>query len=132
MEYITFINQIETKLKIENQQLTSGRKMRLKAVRYYFQLLSKGHAKFKSKLNCRRTFKSWVWFARCVRSWAKAFKTMVMFLKVTVDNILKGTVFLMMKMFNQKYHYTCNNINVTLMLIVFVILFVKKIFLSLV
>ncbi|CAB4384472.1 unnamed protein product [Rhizophagus irregularis] len=44
MKYVTFINQIETKLKTENQQLTSGHKMRLKAVQYYFQLLSKGHA----------------------------------------------------------------------------------------
>ena len=35
MKYITFINQIENKLKIESQQLTSGHRMRLKAVGYH-------------------------------------------------------------------------------------------------
>jgi hypothetical protein len=35
-------------LKIKNQQLTLGHKMQLKAVQYYFQLFSKGHAKLKA------------------------------------------------------------------------------------
>ncbi|PKK56901.1 hypothetical protein RhiirC2_799081, partial [Rhizophagus irregularis] len=74
MKYVTFINQIETKLKTENQQLTSGHKMRLKAVQYYFQLLSKGHAKLKASQTVAELLNRGVWFARCVRSWAKAFK----------------------------------------------------------
>ncbi|GBB98814.1 hypothetical protein RclHR1_03330011 [Rhizophagus clarus] len=47
IKYASFINQIEDKLKIKDQQLTPGYKMRLKAVQYYFQLLRKGHAKLK-------------------------------------------------------------------------------------
>ena len=48
--------------------------MRLKAVQYYFQLLSKRHAKLKASQTVAELLNHEVWFARCVRSWAKTFK----------------------------------------------------------
>lgn len=45
IKYTPFIEQIENKLKIEDQQLTSGHKIRLKATQYYFHLLERGHSK---------------------------------------------------------------------------------------
>ncbi|GES72956.1 hypothetical protein RCL_jg15606.t1 [Rhizophagus clarus] len=74
IKYASFINQIEDKLKIKDQQLTPGYKMRLKAVQYYFQLLRKGHAKLKASQIVAELLNRGLWFARCVRSWAKAFK----------------------------------------------------------
>ncbi|POG53557.1 hypothetical protein GLOIN_2v1489476, partial [Rhizophagus irregularis DAOM 181602=DAOM 197198] len=62
------------KLKIEDQQLTSGHKMRLKATQYYFHLLERGHSKLNASQMVAEMLNRGVWFARCVRSWAKAFK----------------------------------------------------------
>jgi hypothetical protein len=100
---LSFIDQIENKLKINDQQLTLEYKMWLKAVQYYFQLLRKGHAKLKANQIVAKLLNHGIWFARCVRSWTKAFKNYGDISKDNrrqVDNILKEAVFLMMKIFN--------------------------------
>ncbi|CAG8626854.1 14094_t:CDS:2 [Funneliformis caledonium] len=48
--FIRYTMAIENKLKIEDKHLTSGHKLRLKAIQYYLQLLNKGHAKSWSKV----------------------------------------------------------------------------------
>ncbi|EXX64275.1 hypothetical protein RirG_144340 [Rhizophagus irregularis DAOM 197198w] len=62
-------NQNEGELKEKN-----GHKMRLKATQYYFHLLERGHSKLNASQMVAEMLNRGVWFARCVRSWAKAFK----------------------------------------------------------
>ncbi len=72
-QFNALINIIEDKLKLENEYLTPGYKLRLKAVQHYLQLLNKGHAKLKASQTIADLLNRGIWFARCVRSWAKAF-----------------------------------------------------------
>ncbi|CAB4391219.1 unnamed protein product [Rhizophagus irregularis] len=67
IKYIPFIEKIEDKLKIEDQQLTSGHKMRLKATQYYFHLLEREHSKLNASQMVAEMLNRGVWFARCVR-----------------------------------------------------------------
>jgi hypothetical protein len=69
----TLINVIEDKLKIENNHLTPGYKLRLIAVQHYLQLLNKGHAKLEASQIVADLLNKGIWFARCVRSWAKEY-----------------------------------------------------------
>ncbi|PKC67805.1 hypothetical protein RhiirA1_457957 [Rhizophagus irregularis] len=68
IKYIPFIEKIENKIKIKDQQLTSGHKMRLKATQYYFHLLEKGHSKLNASQMVAEMLNRGVWFACCVRS----------------------------------------------------------------
>ncbi|CAG8777444.1 8572_t:CDS:1, partial [Funneliformis caledonium] len=67
------INRIENKLKLESEHLTPGYKLRLIAVQHYLQLLNKGHAKLEASQIVADLLNRGIWFARCVRSWTKAF-----------------------------------------------------------
>ena len=72
-QFNALINIIEDKLKLEDKHLTPGYKLQLKAVQHYLQLLNKGHAKLKASQTVADLLNRGIWFARCVRSWAKAF-----------------------------------------------------------
>src|SRR5688572_11666407 len=60
--FASFINQIDNKLKVDNQ-LTPGHKMRLKAIQYYFQLLDKGRAKLEASQIIAELLNRGIWFA---------------------------------------------------------------------
>ncbi|CAB5345552.1 unnamed protein product [Rhizophagus irregularis] len=54
--------------------------MQLKATQYYFHLLERGHSKLNASQMVAEILNREVWFARCVRSWAKAFKNYASYL----------------------------------------------------
>jgi len=67
------IDTIGNKLKFENEHLTPGHQIRLKAIQHYLQLLNKGHTKLNASQVVADLFNRGKWFARCVRSWVKSF-----------------------------------------------------------
>ena len=69
--FTLMINKIESKLTSEN--LTPNHKIRLKAVQHFLQLRKKGYAKIKASEVVSDLMGKGKWFARCVRSWSKAF-----------------------------------------------------------
>jgi hypothetical protein len=69
--FTLMINKIESKLTSEN--LTPDHKIRLKAVQHFLQLRKKGYAKIKAGEVVSDLMGKGKWFARCVRSWSKAF-----------------------------------------------------------
>jgi virulence-associated protein VapD len=65
------INKIESKLTSEN--LTPDHKIRFKAVQHFLQLRKKGYSKIKASEVISDLMGKGKWFAKCVRSWSKAF-----------------------------------------------------------
>lgn len=65
------INQIEFKLNAES--LTSGYKVRLKALQKYLILRNKGYAKTEASEIVSDLMNKGKWFSRCIRSWSKTF-----------------------------------------------------------
>ncbi|PKY54915.1 hypothetical protein RhiirA4_474000 [Rhizophagus irregularis] len=67
-----YILKIENKLKTD-KKITSGQKVRYKAVQYFFQLQKSSHRKLESARIVAQLLNRGEWFSKCVRTWAKSY-----------------------------------------------------------
>ncbi|PKY36542.1 hypothetical protein RhiirB3_459385 [Rhizophagus irregularis] len=85
--------------------------MQLKATQYYFHLLERGHSKLNASQMVAEILNREVWFARCVRSWAKAFKNYESSFIDDKDIQLKVASYLHQHKFDVTVNSFCNFVN---------------------